>query len=469
MALEILIPKLGLTMTEGVIEEWVATPGALIKVGDILMRLGTDKVDVDIEAEGEGIFHPNAAAGATLPPGAVAGWLLADGEAAPAAPAPSSAPSEPAAVAAAASGSPAAAAPLAAEAVPAAAVNGGRLKSSPNARRVAAELGLDLTGVRGTGPGGRIVSEDVEEAAAAARTAAPVAVLTAAPAAAAAPGYASPLLRKLAKEQGLDLATVAPSGPNGRIRRDDVQGAVAKRAAAPVKVGPQPGDVIPLTGVRGAIARNMHASLQTMAQLTLGTETDVSALVKVRAQLKDEYASLGLRAPTITDFVVKAAALALRQHPVMNASVTDDAVVLAERVNIGLAVSLDAGLVVPVLNDADVRGIADLSAEAASLAETARAGKLSLPQIEGATFAVSSLGTAGIDFFTPVISPGNVGILGVGRIKDGVRWDGDTPRRTDVLTLSITFDHRAVDGAPAAEFLATVSALLGRPLVLLAG
>ncbi len=474
MALEILLPKLGLTMTEGMIEEWVVSPGARVSVGDIILRLATDKVDVDVEAEGEGTFHPHALAGATLAPGAVTGWLLAEGEDPPAAPSDGGSSDSlddeaPAATSTLLGGQAGVQAP------------GGRLFSSPNARRVAAELGIDIRTVAGTGPGGRIVSEDVEAASVgrvgqAATPAAPSAAVAAPPAANAAapapPSFSSPLVRKLAKEAGVDLTNIQGTGVGGRIRRDDVHAAAAAQASSPPTTAAPafgPGSVIPLTGIRGAIAKNMMASLSSMAQLTLGREVDISSLASVRAQLKADYADLGLRAPTITDFIVKAAALALRQHPLLNATIRDDQVVLLEPVNIGLAVSIEGGLVVPVLNDADIRSLADLAQQSAGLADTARSGRLSLPALEGATFAVTSLGTAGIDFFTPVISPGNVGILGVGRIKDAVRWDGEVPCRTQVLTLSLTFDHRAVDGAPAAEFLATVADLLGRPLVLLAG
>jgi pyruvate dehydrogenase E2 component (dihydrolipoamide acetyltransferase) len=227
--------------------------------------------------------------------------------------------------------------------------------------------------------------------------------------------------------------------------------------------------VIPLTGMRGAIARNMHASLQEMAQLTHSYEADVTELVALRARLKTEAVGIGARVPSLNDFLVKAAALALVRHPLLNATVREDGIHLLEEVHVGFAAAVPGGLVVPVLRNAASRSLGDLGREAVELAEAARNGRLTLPQMEGATFSVSSLGGYGVDFFTPVVSPGNVGILGVGRIRDGVRWDEETPVRTQVLTLSLTFDHRAVDGAPAAEFLRTVRDLLARPLLLLAG
>jgi pyruvate dehydrogenase E2 component (dihydrolipoamide acetyltransferase) len=292
----------------------------------------------------------------------------------------------------------------------------------------------------------------------------------------------TPLVRKLAAELGVDLADVTPSGPDGKLTRSDVQRAAA-RLSEPLVAGPAPLAAAaadlglagaepssrPMTAIRNAIARNMTASLQEMAQLTLGHEADVTSLVATRAALKAEYAASGRRTPTITDFVVKAAALALRAHPTMNSALRDGRIESPGRIDVGVAVAIEDGLLVPVVRNADRRTIADISADTSRLAAAGRAGKLSLPEMEGATFVVSSLGTAGIDFFTPIVNPGNAGILGVGRIRDGVRWEGETPKRTAVMTLSLTFDHRVIDGAPAANYLLAVAELLSRPLSLLAG
>jgi pyruvate dehydrogenase E2 component (dihydrolipoamide acetyltransferase) len=223
--------------------------------------------------------------------------------------------------------------------------------------------------------------------------------------------------------------------------------------------------------MRRVIATRMHASLQEMAQLTLGTEATMDAAVVLRAQLKEQWQQAGIPVPTITDLVVRAAALALREHPRLNASVHDDAIHIQPEINVGLAVALEEGLMVPVLKRADLLPLSAIAAESRRLAQAARAGRLTLPELEGGTFTVSTLGSFGIDFFTPVITPGQVAILGVGRLRDSVRWAGENgtaPVRTQVLTLSVTFDHRAVDGAPAAEYLRSVAARLANPLTLLA-
>jgi pyruvate dehydrogenase E2 component (dihydrolipoamide acetyltransferase) len=450
VAIEVLLPKLGLTMETGLIEEWLVSAGTLVQPGEPLMRLATDKVEVDVEAEAAGLFHPAVAQGSELPPGALVGWLLAEGEAVPATSA--AAPSAPTA------------APHPAEPVVAAEPGAltpptqtGRQFVSPNARRVARERGVDVTQLRGTGPSGRVITADVIDALEQPAVAASAAQ-------AQGPGVVSPLVRRDAVAAGVDLGAV-PAGPGGKIRRADVIAAAARQGAAPPGL---PAQVIPLTGMRGVIASRMHASLQEMAQLTLGTDATMDAAVDLRARLKEQWSAAGIAVPTITDFIVRAAALALVRHPRLNASVQEQSILVQSDINVGIAVALDDGLIVPVVKNADQLPLSSIAAETKRLAAGSRTGKLALPDLEGGTFTVSTLGSFGIDFFTPVITPGQVAILGVGRLRESVRWDGATPVRTQVLTLSLTFDHRAVDGAPAADYLRAVVDQLQNPLSLLA-
>jgi pyruvate/2-oxoglutarate dehydrogenase complex dihydrolipoamide acyltransferase (E2) component len=458
VAVEVLLPKLGLTMETGLIEEWLVPPGTPVKPGDLLLRLATDKVDVEVEAEGTGLFHPAVASGVELPPGALIGWLLEAGEQVPSGTGTAAAPLAPLA-ALAPEASPDAPAqtqtPVVGE--PGAITRNGRLFVSPNARRVAGQRGVDVTQLNGTGPGGRIITADVLEAAAAPGALAP------------APQIVSPLVRRDAAAAGVDLGTVVATGPGGKVLRSDIVTAAAGQVPA-AGAGPESAvaEVIPLTGMRGVIASRMHASLQEMAQLTLGTEAEMDAAVALRAQLKEQWSAAGIAVPTITDLVIRAAALALREHPRLNASVHDNAIHVQPEINVGIAVALDEGLMVPVVKRADQLPLSAIAAESRRFGQGARSGRLALPDLEGGTFTVSTLGTYGIDFFTPVITPGQVAILGVGRLRDSVRWEGATPVRTQVLTLSITFDHRAVDGAPAASYLRSVASRLANPLSLLA-
>lgn len=437
MAIEFQMPKLGLTMEAGTILEWLVADGDEVEQGSAVLVIETDKVESEVEASGSGRLHLLGAKGESYACGDRIGWFLDPGEEPPpveVAPAPS-----------AASGS-ATAAPTVALSGPGAAprptVVGGRLLASPNARRVAALRGIDLGRVAGTGPGGRITSEDVE-----------VAPLTAGSGG----GPSTIAARQLASLLGVDLGQVVAAGPDPSISRADVAAHVRARLASgqpitppPVPLLQTPSSTIPLTGMRGTIAGRMHASLQEMAQLTLTMDVVMDEVVHDRSARDREGR------PGYTDYVIAAVAAALREHPVVNSQISGDDVALLPTINVGMAVALDGGLVVPVVHETDTLTIEDLSDATTRLATAARDGKLTLDELEGGTFSVTALGMFGVDAFTPVINPPNTAILGVGRLRDSVRWDGDKPEKTTTLTLSLTWDHRAFDGAPAAEFAASV-------------
>jgi pyruvate dehydrogenase E2 component (dihydrolipoamide acetyltransferase) len=245
------------------------------------------------------------------------------------------------------------------------------------------------------------------------------------------------------------------TGPRGRITREDVQkiidsgGQVAPSAAAPAAA-----EDIPLRGMRKVIAERMHQSLQGSAQLTISTEVDVTQLIDRRQEVRQAFNV------TYTDFIVQACAHALRQHPRMNAHLEGDIIRANNAIHVGLAVALDEGLIVPVVRDADKKSLKDIAAEAKTLAEKARASQLKLEEVSGGTFTVSNLGMYGVDAFTPIINTPQSGILGVGRIVEKpVIHRGEVTRRS-MMVLSLTFDHRVIDGAPAGAFLQTVADLL---------
>jgi len=452
MPTEVLIPKLGMTMTEGTVAEWHIPDGGEVALGESVYRLETEKIEFEVEAESAGIVRHLVPEGAVLDCGGVVAYILAPGEAMPAS------ASRPPAAGLAAPAAVAAATPGATTAAPAAEGDGGRIAATPAARRLAQELGVDLTAVTGTGPGARITEADVQGYQAAASTA---------PSGA---GPASPLARKLAESLGVDLAMVQGTGPGGRITREDVEAAASKPAASPPtaqRPAPAPaGDVIPIRGMRKVIFERMHSSLQTTAQLTMGMEVWMDEAVKLRAQLVEEWAADGVK-PSHTDLVIKAVGKALRKHPRLNAEVHEDGIHLLREVHVGMAVALEEGLVVPVIRDADRISLKEIAAESSRMAEAARTGKLTLDEMAGGTFSVTALGMLGVDLFTPIINTPNTAILGVGRIHDGVAWEGDRPVKRQQMTLSLTWDHRVVDGAPAAEFVRTVKALLEAPYRLL--
>ena len=471
MATEFLMPKLGLTMEEGTILEWLIADGAAVEVGAAILRIETDKTETDVEAATAGRLHVVGRVGDTFACGERIGWLLAPGEEAPAG-------STPVAATAGSPAEPTAPSPAATPAVAvAASVVGGRVIASPLAKRLAAERGLDLRAVRGTGPDGRIVAADLDDvvATAAARSAASASASSPAgtwPATAAA--------RQLADLLGIDISSVALDPVDGYVTRESVahhvRGLLASGAGPSPKPVPAaaaaspslppatqtPSSTLRLSGMRGTIAKRMRESLTQMAQLTLFMDADLDAVVADRAQRATQGG-----APSYTDYVIAAAARALVQHPIANSQITDDGVALLPVVHVGMAVALDGGLIVPVITNTASRDLASLSAESSRLASAARAGSLQLADLEGGTFSVSTLGMFGVDGFTPVINPPNTCILGVGRLRDDLVLAGDggiaTKKR---ITLSLTWDHRAFDGAPAAAFCKSIVELLDNPAAL---
>jgi pyruvate dehydrogenase E2 component (dihydrolipoamide acetyltransferase) len=464
MATEFLMPKLGLTMEEGTILEWLVDDGATVQPGTPVLRIETDKVESDVEAVASGRLHRMADVGSTHTCGAVIAVLLADGEDAPSASTASATP----AVSTAAAATNTTPEP-AVDRRPAASISSdGRLLASPNARRVAAELGIDLDSVVGTGPGGRIVSEDVEEAATRPRPTRPSPAPTTRRT-----GDSSVLAtaaaRQLADLLGIDIAIVAPDASDGRVTRDGVAAHVRQllaspRPAQPAETAPLPGAMQTpsatkrMSGMRGTIAKRMHSSLQQMAQLTLTMDATMDAVVADRESRKSRG-----NVPGFTDYVIAACARALREHGIVNSQVTDDGIALLPEVHVGMAVALDEGLVVPVVRNADRLDLQTLAAETKRLATAARSGSLALADLEGGTFSVSALGMFGVDAFTPVINPPNTAIMGVGRLREDVVVDGKKVATRTRMTLSLTWDHRVFDGAPAAQFAQTVCRLLESP------
>ena len=448
MATEFRMPKLGLTMEAGTIVGWHVDDGAEVTKGMAVLAIETDKVESDVEASASGRLHQIGAPGETFDCGARIGWFLAEGEEPPAGPARSPA----AAPGSAAAAAPAPSAPAAVAGAPVRG-DGGRILSSPNARRVAAELGVDLAAVAGSGPGGRIVSEDVQSFAEALP--------------APAPGPGTPLMatiaaRRLADLLGVDIAAVPSVGVDPRVTRDDVALYARQRLATGVPprtsipLAQTPSEIVPMRGMRATIASRMHEALHDMAQLTLTMDVAMDGIVTDRRRRQVDGAR-----PGYTDYVIAAAAAALVEHPIVNSQIAEGGIALLPEVNVGMAVALDNGLVVPVVRSADRRSITEISAETARLAAGARSRSLPLTDYEGATFTVTALGMYGVDAFTPIVYPPNTAILGVGRIRRDVHWDDDDrPVPRPALTLSLTWDHRAFDGAPAAEFTRTVREVL---------
>lgn len=436
MPKEIYLVKVGMSMTEGSVSEWYIPDGGEVRKGELVYALETEKVNLDVDAEYDGTVKHLVEVGMMLEPGDVVGHIFEAGEKIPETPGDSR--PAPAAVKSAVP------VPHVSTSAPAAKAADGHIKSSPAARRLAKELGIDYTSLSGTGPGGRIVEADIIKA----RKAEP---------------KASPLARRLAVEKGVDLTQVKGTGPGGRIVQADIDAAAQPGAGTR---GPAVGEKIAVKGMRKTIASRMHHSLMESAQLTMDMEVSMEDAVKMRAGLIDEWEADGVR-PTYTDFVVKAAARALTLHPMMNSRFMGDEILLLKEVHIGIAVALPEGLVVPVIRDADKLPLKDIARESSRLAVAARNGTLGLDDYTGGTFTLSALGMYGVDSFTPIINEPQSGIIGINRIYDGLEWVGDKPQKTRKMNLSLTWDHRALDGAPAAEYLVDVKKILEAPYRLL--
>ena len=483
MSTEFIMPKLGLTMEEGTILEWLVEDGAEITAGMPVLRIETDKVESDVESPASGRFHRLGTQGEAYPCGALIGYLLADGEEIPVSTSPTSA--TPAVTASPTSSAPPTSAPISSV------QRQGRQFASPNARRVAEELGIDINTVIGTGPDGRVVSEDVEEAhknPQALRVVAVSAAATVATVATVAPIFSSngnvlatAAARQLADLLGIDLSQVPYDAQDGRITKDGVATYVRSRLSVPspsatpstpavqqsalAPASQTPTSIKKISGMRGTIAKRMHSSLQEMAQLTLHMDTDFDAIVKDRDDRKGAGGTASL--PGFTDYIIAATARALKLHPIVNSQVTAEGIALLPEIHVGLAVALDEGLIVPVIKNTTSLDLSSLASETKRLSGAARDGKLTLSELEGGTFSVSTLGMFGVDGFTPVINPPNTAILGVGRLRDDVVVNAEGKVSTvKRMTLSLTWDHRVFDGAPAAEFCKSIVDLLADPSAL---
>jgi len=462
MAKEIIMPKFGFTQEESTIVAWLKQEGDRVEKGEPIAECTTDKVNMEIEAPEDGILggirYP---AGATVPVTEIIAYVLQEGETLPEASA-AAAPAAPAA-----------------EAVPAAPprddADAGEAGATPLARRIAEAEGVDLSAVVGTGAGGKVTREDVERYVAAMRTAEP------------ADGKvrATPAARRAAREQGLDLAAIAGSGPRGRVQEADVLAAAeAQAAAAPAPVAgpvptsaPQPAvpvaapvgepQVIPLEGMRRTIAQRMQQSYQQAPHVSFTLDVDMTKAIAFR-----EYASQripeGQPRISMTALIIKAVAWALRQHPMVNSYLIRDEILVMPDVNVGMAVALEDGLIVPVIRNADRKGLVQIGQEVVDLSRRARSGELRPEEVADGTFTVSNLGMFGIDRFTAIINPPQVGILAVGRIaKRFVPGENDEPVAKPLMTVTLVTDHRVIDGAQSAQFVATLRDALEEPASIL--
>ncbi len=465
MAKAVIMPKFGFTQEESTIVAWLKQEGDFVERGDPIAEVTTDKINMEIEAPETGYLRGiRFQAGQEVPVTEVIAFILQEGEDIPT--------DMPEVVEAPGPGASAGAEAAPTSSVPAAGTVIAAV--TPVARRMAEAEGIDLTQVEGTGPGGKITREDVE-AYLAGRGAQP-----------ATPGVvrATPAARRLAREHDLDLAAIPGSGPRGRVQEKDVL-AVAQAAAVPAPTttpapvpptapAPRPtpapsGEpvVIPMEGMRRTIAERLQASYQEAPHVTFTLDIDMTSAIALREAANKRLAE-GQPRVSMTAVLIKACAWALRQHPTVNAYLIKDQIMLMPDINVGMAVALDAGLIVPVVRRADRKGLLEIGAEVADLTARAREGRLHPAEVMDGTFTVSNLGMYGIDRFTAIINPPQVAILAVGRtVKRFVPDENDQPIARPMMSVTLVVDHRVIDGALAAQFVSTLRDALEAPSILL--
>lgn len=415
MAFEVKMPQLGLTMEEGTVTRWVKQEGDAVKAGEVILEITTDKLTSEVESEFDGVLLKIVAQeGEDIPVKGLLAYIGEVGE--QVGDVPISAPVE----------APVEEAPVQTEAPVAAPVNtGGRVRISPLAKKTAAKLGVDYTTVAGSGPLGRIVQKDILAAA------------------------------EMAKNTPVPV--VAAPAP--------VEAASAKPAVATTSLELMEGDeVVKLAGMRKVVAERMTKSAQEIPTVTQNVKIDVTDLMVFRKKVNAEQ---GVKY-SLNDYVLKATAKALKNNKHILVSLDGEKIIKRAHVNIGMAVALDDGLIVPVIKDADKMSLGEISEAAKDLAERARTNKLSMDEYKGSTFSISNLGMFGVETFNPIINQPDAGILGVCAVNDELVMDDDgNITKRQFMRISFTYDHRLVDGATAAKFELVIKELLENPMKIL--
>jgi len=436
MAIEMIMPKVDMDQETGTVVEWLKSRGQQVEEGETILVIETDKIAIDVEAPGTGILDGiSAHPGDVVPIGTVIAYILAEGEKLPEIPAGVEEVNN--------------------ALTPSPTLQPGirDIPATPVARNFAAARGVDLSTVHPTGKGGKITKADV------------VAVL-AQRESPAAPGkiVATPAARKTARLQGLDLGLVKGSGPGGRIQVKDVERYQPQDGSQATRPIPE-GDKIPLIGMRRTIAERLMASYHSIPHIQFTVRVDMTKFIKAR----DEYNAVALERRdeklSVTAMLVKLTAMVLTEHPWFNSSLIDDTIIHHKDINIGVAVALDKGLIVPVVKNADQKGINQIASEVNDLITRARQENLNNADVKGSTFTITNLGPFGVEQFNAIINPPEAGILAVGATTSEVVAlpDGAIAVRP-IMRLTLSADHRIIDGAIAASFLSDLKAGLESPI-----
>jgi pyruvate dehydrogenase E2 component (dihydrolipoamide acetyltransferase) len=444
MATEVIMPKVDMDQETGTISEWKKKNGDQVKEGETILVIETAKVAIDVEAPATGILDGvSSQPGEVIPIATIIGYILEPGEKLPEMPKPEA----PAAKPAEQSVVPAQAAAPVQSVV--------SVDATPVARNMAADMGVDLATVSGTGPHGKITRQDVELAAKS-------------PAGAVVPDgkvYATPAARRIAAEKGVDLTQVTGSGPDSRIQAADV--ASYQPASLPVFGAVQEDEVIPMLGMRATIAQRLTASYQNIPHIKFTSRIDMTNFNAARKQINAFAEKSGAARVSATAMFVKIVAAALAKHPYLNASLKENSIILHKSINMGVAVALDDGLIVPVVQNVLQKNIAQIAVETNQLAAKAREGALQPAEVSGGTFTISNLGPFGIEQFDAIINPPQSAILAISATQDEVvPVDGEVAIRP-IMRITLSADHRIVDGAVAAKFVSDLKNMLENPILIL--
>jgi len=438
MAENIIMPKLGMAMVEGTVIAWKKQAGESVKKGEGIVDISSEKIEMEVEAPADGVLLSiDVPQGGVVPYGTVLGVVGQPGElvAVAATPATASGDAQEESTASLAVQDQQEAQTSVALAASVSPHSRNGIKISPVARKIAEEEGVDYTLLIGTGPQGRITKEDVERAVQGR-------------------GQAGVKTEQTKKE------SIVPAA-NGQ------SGVAGTTAASPDTEPSKTPERIPVTGMRRVIAERMHTSLQQSAQLTINMQADITELLQLKEKLSTEMEARHQLKLSVTDWIARSVVLALLRHKQMNSAFLQDRIEIYGEVHLGIAVALEKGLVVPVIRHADAKTLAELSHEIKTISTKARQNQLAPEEMKGSTFTITNLGGYGVDTFTPVLNPPETGILGIGAARDTPVYIGGELQRRSLLPLSLTFDHRALDGAPAAAFLAEVRRYLEEPYSLL--
>lgn len=401
MAVEIIMPKLGMGMKEGTVVEWLKKKGDKVEKGESIVVISSDKIEKDIEAPDSGVLLEVAAEeDDTIAVGEAIAYIGESGEQVGSAAISEKQPITTVKEAAVAAETTTERPPINMQL---------KVRVSPAARKLAKAAGIDVNTIKGTGPQGRVTKEDIE---------------------------------KITQKQEQVAAELKSAEVNGS------EAVTTKQ----------------VTGMRKVIAERMISSIQQSAQLTIHMRADVTEMLALRKKINNGRESTPL---TVTDFIAGAVVQALQKHKNMNSTFEDNIIHIYDSIHLGMAVALDTGLVVPVIRQAEQCSMEEISNQIKEVSRKAREGLLESDEMKCSTFTITSLGASGVEFFTPILNPPEVGILGVGLIVDTPVFVGEELKRQSMLPLSLTFDHRAIDGVPAGEFLMTIKGLLENPYEML--